>query len=63
MMYTKTQAQAEIAKLVEDFQASEARLMSEPEAQIEATDRDIDALVYEMCGLTADEIAAVEGQG
>jgi len=34
-MYTKAQAQIEIAKLVENFQASEARLQSEAEAQIE----------------------------
>jgi len=31
--------------------------------QIDATDRQIDALVYELYGLTADEIAVVEGQG
>ena len=31
--------------------------------QIKATDRQIDALVYELYGLTADEIAVVEGQG
>lgn len=30
--------------------------------QIEATDRQIDALVYELYGLTADEIAVVEGR-
>ena len=29
--------------------------------QIEATDRQIDALVYELYGLTAAEIAVVEG--
>jgi hypothetical protein len=29
--------------------------------QIEATDREIDALVYELYGLTAEEIAVVEG--
>jgi hypothetical protein len=40
MLYTKPQAQAEMAKLVGDFKLSEARLMSEPEALIEATDRD-----------------------
>jgi hypothetical protein len=28
--------------------------------QIEATDREIDALVYELYGLTPDEIATVE---
>jgi adenine-specific DNA-methyltransferase len=31
--------------------------------QIEATDREIDALVYELYELTADEIAVVEGRG
>jgi hypothetical protein len=30
------------------------------EAQIAATDRQIDALVYELYGLTADEIKIVE---
>jgi hypothetical protein len=29
--------------------------------QIEATDREIDRLVYELYGLIADEIALVEG--
>jgi len=29
--------------------------------QIEATDREIDRLVYELYGLTDDEIAVVEG--
>ncbi|MBM3189596.1 MAG: hypothetical protein FJZ90_12835 [Chloroflexi bacterium] len=31
--------------------------------QIEATDRQIDALVYELYDLTAEEIALVQGQG
>jgi hypothetical protein len=31
--------------------------------QIAATDRQIDALVYELYGLTAEEIAVVEGRG
>ena len=31
--------------------------------QIEATDKQIDALVYELYGLTDDEIAVVEGAG
>jgi hypothetical protein len=31
--------------------------------QIEATDRQIDALVYELYGLTEEEIAVVEGRG
>ena len=30
------------------------------EMQIEATDREIDALVYDLYGLTPDEIAVVE---
>jgi len=30
--------------------------------QIEATDREIDALVYELYGLTEEEIAVVEGR-
>ena len=33
------------------------------ERQIEATDRQIDALVYELYGLTEEEIAIVEGRG
>jgi hypothetical protein len=31
--------------------------------QIEATDRQIDRLVYELCGLMEEEIAIVEGRG
>jgi hypothetical protein len=31
--------------------------------QIEATDRQIDALVYELYGLTEEEVAVVEGRG
>lgn len=33
----------------------------EVERRIEATDREIDRLVYELYGLTAEEIAIVEG--
>ena len=33
------------------------------ERQIEATDRQIDAMVYELYGLTEEEIAIVEGRG
>jgi hypothetical protein len=33
-----------------------------PQRQIEATDRQIDALVYELYGLTAEEIAVVGGR-
>jgi len=32
------------------------------QAQIDATDRDIDGLVYELYGLTEEEIAIVEGR-
>jgi len=34
-----------------------------PERQIDATDASIDKLVYELYGLTEDEIAIVEGSG
>jgi hypothetical protein len=43
-----------------------ARTQAEQEQiqrQIDATDRQIDTLVYELYGLTADEIAVVEGAG
>ena len=43
-----------------------ARLATEKtvmQTQIEATDRQIDALVYALYGLTADEIKVVEGAG
>lgn len=66
MPYTQDQARTEIAKLVSAFKASEARLQAEQDLyqrQIEATDRAIDALVYELYGLTAEEIAVVEGRG
>jgi len=33
------------------------------ERQIEAADRQIDALVYELYGLTEEEIGIVEGKG
>jgi hypothetical protein len=33
------------------------------ERRIEATDRQMDALVYELYGLTEEEIAIVEGGG
>ena len=32
-----------------------------PKRQIEATDRQIDALIYELYGLTEEEIKIVEG--
>ena len=31
--------------------------------QIEAADEEIDALVYELCGLAEEKIAVVEGRG
>ena len=45
-------APAEILQLVERF-----------ERRIATTDRRIDALAYELYGLTEDEIAIVEGGG
>jgi type I restriction-modification system DNA methylase subunit len=60
-----------IASLVESMlslhrQHAAARTPQEQTAlqrQIEATDRQIDALVYELYGLSQDEIAIVEGRG
>lgn len=37
--------------------------MTEKMRQIAATDRQIDELVFELCGLTKDEIRIVEGAG
>lgn len=54
-----------ILKLKAEHQALEADLSErrhEVAAQIEATDRKIDALVYDLYGLTDDEIAIVEGK-
>jgi hypothetical protein len=51
--------QNELARLVETF----GRNLSHDKSPgyDEATDRQIDALVYELYGLTPDEIALVEG--
>jgi len=35
---------------------------ADPAADISAWEREIDALVYQLYGLTAEEIAVVEGQ-
>ncbi len=46
-------------------QLADARLEQDKTAiqrQIDATDRQIDALVYELYGLTEEEIAIVEGR-
>jgi len=46
-------------------QLADARLDQDKTAiqrQIDATDRQIDALVYELYGLTDEEIAIVEGR-
>ena len=42
---------------------SESDERSVNQRQIEATDRQIDRLVYELYGLTEEEIATVEGAG
>jgi len=48
------------------FRARAARTQAEQEQiqrQIDATDRQIDTLVYELYGRTPDEIAVVQGAG
>ena len=63
------QAQAAVAAPVERLlelhkQQAEARTPADRELyarQIEATDREIDALVYELYGLTEEEMGVVEG--
>jgi len=62
MSYTAAQARSEIEKLVATFKASEPTLTAQAEAQIEDTDRQIDTLVYELYGLTPEEIEIVEGR-
>jgi len=59
---TTNQARHEIEKLVATFKTSKPTLMAQAEAQIEDTDRQIDALVYELYGLTPEEIKIVEGR-
>jgi len=54
----------QMLKLHEDLAAAKtAHDKTLLERQIAATDRQIDKLVYELYGLTADEIAIVEGAG
>ncbi|MFC1976129.1 hypothetical protein ACFLXQ_07005 [Chloroflexota bacterium] len=48
----------ELNELVDRFDRHKAK-----EGQIEATDRQINKLVYELYGLTAEEIKIVEEQG
>jgi hypothetical protein len=53
-------APLEVANLVERFRRNlKGRQMLQP--QIEITDKQIDALVYELYGLTEEEIRIVEG--
>jgi len=57
-------APEEISKLVERYtkEASTPDAETRVQRQIEATDREIDDLVYELYGLTEEEIKIVEGE-
>jgi hypothetical protein len=55
-----TDAKAEVEGLVERFARNLDVYKQLYQRQIEATDRQIDALVYELYGLTEEEIAVVE---
>ncbi|MFA7231519.1 MAG: hypothetical protein WC071_09645 [Victivallaceae bacterium] len=46
----------------EEYFVQEAKRALELKAQIETTDRTIDRMVYELYGLTEDEIKIVEGE-
>ena len=55
-----------VVELIERFQRNRdvytRSEYKEPRARVEFTERQIDALVYELHGLTEEEIAIVEGQ-
>jgi len=62
---TFEQGQSQVAGLVKRFSRNAAALEHDRELyqrQIEATDREIDKLVYELYGLTQEEIKIVEGE-
>jgi hypothetical protein len=50
--------QADIVKLVKEILVAKK---SNPEAELTHLERQIDQMVYELYGLTAEEIAVVEG--
>jgi type II restriction/modification system DNA methylase subunit YeeA len=52
---------AEAPKQIEDLLAKNPNDKTRLEHEIEATDRQIDQLVYELYGLTEEEIKIVEG--
>jgi len=57
-------APEEISKLVERYtkEASTPDAETRIQRQIEAADREIDNLVYELYGLTEEEVRVVEGE-
>jgi hypothetical protein len=71
MMGSYADAKIEVERLVERMLALNQKLAAATipaaktlyERQIEATDRQIDGLVYELYGLTEEHIGIVEGQG
>jgi hypothetical protein len=70
MAVSYTDAKAEVEGLVERMLELHKKLAAATipadkelyQRQIEATDRQIDALVYELYGLTEEEIAIMEGR-
>ncbi len=62
---TFEQGQSQVAELVKRFSrnaAASERDRALYQRQIEAADREIDKLVYELYGLTQEEIKIVEGE-
>ncbi len=62
---TFEQGQSQVAELVKRFSrnaATSERDRALYQRQIEAADREIDKLVYELYGLTQEEIKIVEGE-
>ena len=63
----KVSAPPNVIALIERFQRNRDVCTrpeyKETQVYIEATDRQIDALVYELCGLTEEEITIIEREG
>ena len=61
MAVSYADARIEVEELVERFARNLDAYKQLYQRQIEATDRQIDALVYELYGLTEEETAIIEG--
>ena len=46
----------------ENFQSDQLELL-DLQSKIDATDKEIDTMVYELYGLSEEEVAVVEGRG